>query len=122
MTVLPSGKSVEMASGARLLDAVLLTGDVITHQCGGRARCGDCHVLVLQGGRGLSKVGREERERLALIAGTASQSRLSCQALLGLHKVTIELVYNPIEIKDVNDLTDNGFGQIATARVIADNL
>jgi len=92
VTVLPSGKTVEMASGDRLLDALLLAGDVITPHCGGRARCGVCHVLVLQGGRGLSKVRKDERERLAQIGGRASQSRLSCQAVLGIHSVTIQLV------------------------------
>jgi 2Fe-2S ferredoxin len=49
-------------------------------------------VLVLQGGRGLSKLRKDERERLAQIGGKESQSRLSCQAVLGIHKVTIELV------------------------------
>ncbi len=92
VTVLPFGKTVEMASGARLLDAVLLLGDVITQHCGGRARCGVCHVRVLQGGRGLSKVRKDERERLAQIGGKEAQSRLSCQAVLGNHKVTIEWV------------------------------
>ena len=92
VTVLPSGKTVELASGARLLEAVLLAGDVITRHCGGRARCGVCHVLVLQGGRGLSKVREDERERLAQIGGKESRSRLSCQAVLGNHEVTIELI------------------------------
>jgi 2Fe-2S ferredoxin len=92
VTVLPPGKTVEMASGTRLLDALLLTGNVLRQHCGGRARCGACHVLVLQGGRGLSKLRKDERERLAQIGGKEPQSRLSCQAVLGLHNVTIELV------------------------------
>ncbi|MBS1211531.1 MAG: putative ferredoxin, 2Fe-2S [Proteobacteria bacterium] len=92
VTVLPSGKTVEMASGARLLDALLLVGDVIAGNCGGRARCGVCHVQVLQGWRGLSKVRKDERERLAQIGGRESLSRLSCQAVLGSHRVTIELI------------------------------
>jgi 2Fe-2S ferredoxin len=92
VTVLPSGTAVEIESGARLLDALLLAGNVIDRHCGGRARCGVCHVLVLQGWRGLSKVRKNERERLAQIGGKESQSRLSCQAVLGNHKVTIELV------------------------------
>ncbi len=92
VTVLPLGKTVEMDHGARLLDAVLLAGNVIPQHCGGRARCGVCHVLVLQGGRGLSKVRGNERDRLAQIGGKEPQSRLSCQAVLGNHKVTIELI------------------------------
>lgn len=92
VTVLPLGKTIEMASGARLFDAVLLAGDAVAPHCGGRARCAVCHVLVLQGGRGLSKVRKEERNRLAQIDGKAAQSRLSCQAVLGSHRVTIELL------------------------------
>ncbi len=92
VTVLPSGKTVELESGARLLDAVLLAGYVIGQDCGGRARCGLCHVLVLQGGRGLSKVRGNERDRLAQIGGKESRSRLSCQAVLGSRQVTIELI------------------------------
>lgn len=92
VTVLPSGKTVEVASGARLFDALLLAGNVVTQHCGGRARCGICHVRVLQGARGLSKVRKGERERLAQLGGKESKSRLSCQAFLGNHKVMIELV------------------------------
>lgn len=92
VTVLPSGETVEIASGARLLDALRLLGNVVGGSCGGRARCGVCHVRVLLGWRGLSKVRQEERERLAQIGGKESLSRLSCQAVLGSHRVTIELI------------------------------
>ncbi|QSA99308.1 2Fe-2S iron-sulfur cluster-binding protein [Methylococcus sp. EFPC2] len=92
VTVLPAGKTVEMVSGTRLVDAVLLTGAELPRRCGGHARCGVCHVMVLHGGRGLSKARKDERERIAQIGGEQSQSRLSCQAVLGRHEVTIELV------------------------------
>ncbi len=92
VTILPLGKTIELACGARLFDAVLLAGDAIRTHCGGRARCGACHVLVRQGARGLSRVRKEERDRLAEIGGKAAQSRLSCQAILGSHRVTIELL------------------------------
>ena len=92
VTVMPSGKTVEMISGASLLEALSQASDKVAFRCGGRPLCGACHVIVLQGGRGLSKVRREERERLAQINGTDALSRLSCQALLGVHEVTVELV------------------------------
>lgn len=92
VTVMPSGRTVELASGARLIDALLLAGQVLTEHCGGRARCGVCHVRVLEGARGLSKVRRDERQRLTQIGGMEATSRLSCQAILGIHKVMIELV------------------------------
>ncbi|MGI2324411.1 MULTISPECIES: 2Fe-2S iron-sulfur cluster-binding protein [Methylococcus] len=93
VTVLPSGKTVEISSGSRLLDAVLLTGDAIVPRCGGHARCGECHVLVRYGGRGLSKIRPDEREKLENMRGTETLSRLSCQAVLGSREITIELMF-----------------------------
>ena len=92
VTILPLGKTVQVPSGIRLLDAVLLTGLEIPPHCGGRARCGSCHVRVVQGERGLSKARKDERERIAALGSGQLQSRLSCQAMLGRHEVTIELV------------------------------
>jgi 2Fe-2S ferredoxin len=92
VTVLPSGKTVRISSGSRLLDAVLLTGDAIVHKCGGHARCGECHVLVRNGGRGLSKIRPDEREKLENIRGTETLSRLSCRAVLGSREITIEVL------------------------------
>ncbi|HYE37573.1 2Fe-2S iron-sulfur cluster-binding protein [Methylocaldum sp.] len=92
MTVLPSGKTVQVASGVNLLEVVLAAGEGIVHQCGGRARCGSCHVLVREGCRSLSKIRREELERLARLDGANVSSRLACQAVLGTHNVTVELI------------------------------
>lgn len=95
VTVLPSGKAVELASGASLLEAVLLTGHAVADKCAGHSLCGECHVWVLEGGRSLSKVRHDEQERLGRITGRETMSRLSCQAVLGSHEVTIELPTRP---------------------------
>jgi 2Fe-2S ferredoxin len=93
LTVLPSGKTVEVARGVNLLEAIAAAGEAVAHRCGGRARCGECHVLVRQGWRGLSKVRQAERDRLTHVCGAESLSRLACQAVLGIHnKVIIELI------------------------------
>jgi 2Fe-2S ferredoxin len=95
LTVLPSGKTVETSSGANLLEAIRVAGEAIAHRCGGRARCGECHVLVLQGWRGLSKPRQTERDRLAQMREAESLSRLACQAALGIHnKVIIKLIHH----------------------------
>lgn len=92
VTILPSGRRVELASGSKLLDAMLAAGEGIDHQCGGRALCGTCHVLVAEGRRGLSKIRRAELERLAQLDGVETWSRLACQAVLGTRDVTIQLI------------------------------
>jgi len=93
VTVLPAGRSVQVARGVNLLEAIAVAGETVAHRCGGRARCGECHVLVRQGWRGLSKVRQAERDRLTQLCGAESLSRLACQAILGIHNnVIIELI------------------------------
>jgi 2Fe-2S ferredoxin len=92
VTILPSGRTVRVARGASLLDAVLMAGEGLAHPCGGRAQCGSCHVVIREGCRGLSKIRREELDQLARLEGTMLLSRLACQAVLGTHDVTIQLI------------------------------
>jgi 2Fe-2S ferredoxin len=92
VTILPSGRMVRVESGASLLEAALAAGEEIAHPCGGRALCGSCHVIVREGCRSLSKIRREELERLARLDGREVFSRLACQAALGTHDVTIQLI------------------------------
>ncbi|CAL1239777.1 2Fe-2S iron-sulfur cluster-binding protein [Candidatus Methylocalor cossyra] len=93
LTVLPAGKRVEVARGVNLLEAIAVAGESVAQRCGGRARCGECQVLVRQGWRGLSKVRQAERDRLAKVQGVDPLSRLACQAALGIHNnIVVELV------------------------------
>lgn len=92
VTILPSGKAIEAASGSRLLDAILAAGEQIISKCGGEAKCGHCHVFVQEGRKSLSKTTRIENEKLDSIVGVGSKSRLACQATLGSENVTIELL------------------------------
>jgi 2Fe-2S ferredoxin len=92
VTILPSGKTVEAASGSRLLDALLAAGEAIVSKCGGEAKCGQCHVFVQEGKKSLSKTTRTENEKLDAMVGVGSKSRLACQAQLGAENVTVELL------------------------------
>jgi ferredoxin, 2Fe-2S len=93
LTVLPSGKEIEVVEGASIL-AVLQSAEIsLNHKCNGNANCGTCHIFVQEGRKGLSKIGREENERLDSIPGVGSKSRLACQAkVLGTENVKIELL------------------------------
>lgn len=93
LTILPSGKTAEVAAGTTLLAAILAADESVTHKCQGKAACGTCHIYVQEGRKGVSKIAREENERLDTIVGIGSKSRLACQAIfLGTEDVKIELL------------------------------
>lgn len=93
LTVMPSGQSFEVAQGTTLLAALLGAEMAIAHKCEGKAKCGSCHIFVHEGRKGLSKIARDENERLDTIVGIGSKSRLACQAtVLGTENIKIELL------------------------------
>ena len=93
MTIMPSCKTIEVADGTTLLAAVLAAEESLAHKCEGQASCGTCHIFVQEGRRGLSRVAREENERLDTIVGVGSKSRLACQAkVLGTENIKVELL------------------------------
>jgi 2Fe-2S ferredoxin len=93
LTVLPQGKTFEVAEGTTLLAALLGMAMPIPSKCGGNAKCGSCHIFVHEGRKSLSRIGREENERLDAIVGVGSKSRLACQAtVLGAENITVELL------------------------------
>ena len=94
LTVTPGGQTLEVGEGVTIL-AALLAAEIpdMPHKCGGKAKCGSCHIFVHEGRKGLSKIGREENERLDQIVGIGSKSRLACQAIvLGTENVKIEIL------------------------------
>lgn len=93
VTILPSGKTVDAAEGATLLEIILSSGEEINHKCEGKAECGSCHIFVQEGRKGLSKIAREENEKLDSIVGVGSKSRLACQTkILGTENIKVELL------------------------------
>lgn len=92
LTILPSGRTVTVIGGTRLLAAITDAGESVIDECGGRSRCGSCHVVIRFGWRSLSKIRTKERERLTQLDGTNMLSRLACQAMLGAHDVTVEIM------------------------------
>ncbi len=93
LTVMPSGKTIEVGEGVTLLAALLGAEIGIPHKCEGKAQCGSCHIFVQEGRKGVTKIAREENERLDAIPGVGSKSRLACQTkVLGTENITIELL------------------------------
>jgi len=91
LTIMPSGKTVDIAEGMSLLAAITAADETI--KCEGNAKCGICHVFVHEGRKGISKIQREENERLDTIVGVGSKSRLACQVqILGTEDIKVELL------------------------------
>ena len=92
LTILPFGKTIEVAEGSAILAGLLAAGVKIEPKCGGSAQFASCHVFVQEGRKSLSKIARAENERLDQIVGIGSKSRLACQAKLGTENITVEVL------------------------------
>lgn len=72
-----NGPTFEVAGGKKLVLAIEDAGIDILHRCGGIAKCTTCRVVVLAGDP--PAMQDPEAARLALEAGLAPGTRLSCQ-------------------------------------------
>ena len=93
LTIMPSGKQIEVVEGASLLTALLSADVGLAEKCENKPNCSSCHVFVQEGRKGLSKIAREENERLDATPGVGSKSRLACLAkVLGTENIKVELL------------------------------
>ncbi len=92
ITIMSTGKTIEAAEGVSILQALLAAEASLAHKCEGKAECGSCHISVREGRKSLSKIQREENEKLDTLVGVGSGSRLACQAKLGTENITVELL------------------------------
>lgn len=92
VTIQPSGKTIEVASGTTLLAAVLQAGEPLAHKCDGEAKCGFCHIFVLDGRKSVNRITPAENAKLDSIIGIGSRSRLACQVIVGSEDVTMEVL------------------------------
>ena len=70
-------KTIDAPQGKKLVLVLEDAGIDILHRCGGNARCTTCRVEILEGEPG--EMGELERNRLAMEAELADNTRLSCQ-------------------------------------------
>ena len=86
----------EAPAGKKLVLAIEDAGIDILHRCGGNARCTTCRVEILEGEPG--EMQELERNRLAMEAALAPNTRLSCQ----IH------VQSDLKVKVVNQASVRG--------------
>lgn len=61
---LPEGKSVTLIAGCTILEAAIRANTDLTSICGGKALCGKCQVIILEGHENLSPIKEEEKKHL----------------------------------------------------------
>ncbi len=93
LTIQPAGLTVDVAAGTNLLQAIVAAGGNLLSKCGGDAKCGACHLFLIEGRKGVSRLTPAENAKLDTLVGVGSKSRLACQVtLLGTEAVTVELL------------------------------
>ncbi|MEY4576443.1 MAG: hypothetical protein RL701_1146 [Pseudomonadota bacterium] len=92
LTLLPSGKTTQIAAGTTLLAGITAASVPFKIKCTDTKCDGTCHVFVPVGKKSLSKVQKSENELLDEVNGVTSKSRLACQARIGEEDVTVEIL------------------------------
>jgi len=93
LKILPSGKTIEVAEGTNLLEALIQVAPGLADAQKKDKDGSASHVFIQEGKKGLSKTSREENEKLDAIVGVGSKSRLAALVtVLGTENVTVELL------------------------------
>ena len=85
ITILPSGLQIEVENGKTLLSAAIENKLCWPHTCGGKAQCGSCAYLIVQGSENLAPASRYEQRQLIAHKGrqiALNRMRLACQTIV----------------------------------------
>lgn len=89
--ICPEGAVVEAPTGTTIMDAALAGGIEIEHACEKSCACTTCHVIVREGYDSLDQADETEEDMLDKAWGLESESRLSCQAVVGSEDLVVEI-------------------------------
>ena len=87
----PDGAEFETRSDESICEAALREGIKIEHACEMSCACTTCHIIVREGFDDLDEASETEEDMLDKAWGLESQSRLSCQIIVGDEDLEIEL-------------------------------
>lgn len=87
----PQGKVLQVETGVSICDALLQNEVNIEHACEKSCACTTCHVIVRQGLNSLNLADEVEDDLLDKAWGLEPNSRLSCQAVVGMTDLVIEI-------------------------------
>jgi 2Fe-2S ferredoxin len=87
----PQGAEIQAAVGATICE-VLLENDIhIEHACEMSCACTTCHVVVREGFSSLNDLEETEEDLLDRAWGLEPYSRLSCQAIVAMQNLVVEI-------------------------------
>ena len=87
----PDGAVVEAEQGESVLNVALKNDIGIEHACEKVCACTTCHVIIREGFDSIEESDELEDDMLDKAWGLESQSRLSCQIIVGDEDLEIEL-------------------------------
>lgn len=87
----PEGLVIEVPAGTSICEALLENDIPIEHACELSCACTTCHVIVREGFQSLNPSDENEDDLLDRAWGLTPVSRLSCQAIVALQDLVIEI-------------------------------
>ncbi|MGN1208824.1 MAG: 2Fe-2S iron-sulfur cluster-binding protein [Duodenibacillus sp.] len=93
-TFCPEGAEIEVATGAKIAQALNKAGIKLPHACEYNCACATCHIIVREGFDTLNEPEDEEYDQLDNAFGSCALSRLACQTVMGSEPITIEIPKN----------------------------
>ena len=87
----PEGTEVQIPTGTTICQGLLDNNINMEHACDMVCACTTCHVIVREGFNSLSEQDECEEDMLDRAWGLEPNSRLSCQAMVGMQDLTIEI-------------------------------
>lgn len=102
VSLLPVGRSPQVHTNERVLDALLAEQVDVLMACKGKGLCATCHVHVEAGADCLTPPTPRERRTLERVSGRGPDSRLACQARVLREGVQIRLPRGMYVHQDMN--------------------
>lgn len=87
----PEGVVIEARAGESICRALLRNDIEIEHACELSCACTTCHVIVREGYDTLQESDELEDDYLDMAWGLEPDSRLSCQAIVGVDDLVVEI-------------------------------
>mgnify|MGYP005690318885 FL=1 len=89
--ICPEGAVIEAKQGESVCEALLRYDIEIEHACEMSCACTTCHVIVREGFDSLEEADELEEDYLDKAWGLEPESRLSCQAQVGVTNLVVEI-------------------------------